>query len=63
MMLLGYMTEFGITSEATARWHEIGVTPDFADTLGLIVLGVGIAVFVIGRVLARVTGGAPARSA
>ena len=40
----------------TAKWHEIGVTPE-ADTVGLAVLGVGAAVWVIGRVLAR-SGGA-----
>ena len=41
MTMLGYMTEFGVTTENTAKWYEIGVTPDSADTLGLQVLGVG----------------------
>jgi APA family basic amino acid/polyamine antiporter len=54
MTLLGYMTEFGITTEATARWGEIGVTPDSADTLGLQVLGAGVVLFVIGLALGRV---------
>ena len=31
MTVLGFMTEFGITTEATAKWHEIGVTPHQAD--------------------------------
>jgi hypothetical protein len=56
MTLLGYMTEFGITTEATARWGEIGVTPEDADTLGLIVLAAGAAVFIVGRVLSRAGG-------
>ena len=25
--LIAYLTEFGVTSEITAKWHEIGVTP------------------------------------
>jgi APA family basic amino acid/polyamine antiporter len=53
MTVLGYMTEFGITSEATAKWHEIHVTPAQADALGLGVLAAGAAVFVLGRVLSR----------
>jgi hypothetical protein len=53
MTLLGYMTEFGVTTETTAKWFEIGVTADSADTLGLQVLGVGIVIFVIGRLITR----------
>ena len=53
MTLLGYMTEFGITTEATAKWSEIGVTAESSDTLGLMVLGVGAVVLVVGRLLAR----------
>jgi APA family basic amino acid/polyamine antiporter len=51
--LLAYMTEFGVTTEVTAKWHEIGVTPESADAVGWQVLGAGVALFVIGRVLAR----------
>jgi hypothetical protein len=58
MTLLGYMTEFGITTETTAKWQEIGVTPDSADTLGLQVLGIGLAIFIVGRLVAR-TGARP----
>ena len=29
--ILGFMTTFGLTSEATAKWHEINVTPESAD--------------------------------
>jgi APA family basic amino acid/polyamine antiporter len=46
--LMAYMTEFGVTTEVTAKWHEIGVTPQDADTLGLQVLGAGAVVFVAG---------------
>ena len=53
MTLLGYLTEFGIISPDMAKWHEIGVTPDRSDTLGLQVLAVGAVLFVIGRVIAR----------
>jgi len=53
MTVLGYMTEFGITTEALTKWHEIHVTPHQADTVGLAVLGVGAVLFVAGRVLAR----------
>jgi APA family basic amino acid/polyamine antiporter len=53
MTLLGYMTELGVTTETTAKWHEIGVTADSADTLGLLVLAVGAVVFAVGRVVAR----------
>ncbi len=53
MTVLGFMTEFGITTEATTKWHEIHVTPHQADTVGLMVLGVGLVVFVAGRVIAK----------
>jgi hypothetical protein len=53
MTVLGYMTELGITTEATTKWHEIHVTPHQADTVGLTVLAAGAVVFVAGRVLAR----------
>ena len=36
MTVLGFMTEFGITTEATTKWHEIHVTPHQADTVGLV---------------------------
>jgi amino acid transporter len=49
--LIAYMTEYGVTTEVTAKWHEIGVTPQDADSLGLQILGVGLVVFVIGLVV------------
>ena len=53
MTILGFMTALGITTEELAKWHEIGVTPEQSDQLGLLVLGVGVAVFVVGRLLAK----------
>jgi APA family basic amino acid/polyamine antiporter len=51
--ILGFMTTFGLTSETTAKWHEINVTPESADTLGLTVLGIGLVLLVIGRVTTK----------
>ena len=53
MTILGFMTVLGITTEELAKWHEIGVTPEQSDQLGLMVLGVGVVVFVVGRLLAK----------
>jgi hypothetical protein len=53
MTVLGYMTEFGITTEATTKWQEIHVTPHQADTVGLAVLAAGAIVFFAGRALAK----------
>jgi len=49
--LMAYMTEFGVTTEVTAKWHEIGVTPANADALGLQVLGIGLFVLVAGLLI------------
>jgi APA family basic amino acid/polyamine antiporter len=51
--LLAYMTEFGVTTEVTAKWAEISVTPEAADTVGLTVLAVGAIVLAAGRVVAK----------
>ena len=61
MAVLGYMTEFGITTEALTKWHEIHVTPQQADTVGLAVLATGAVVFAAGRLMAR--SGRPAATA
>jgi APA family basic amino acid/polyamine antiporter len=53
MTVLGYMTELGITSEATAKWHEIHVTPDQADTVGFMVLALGVVTYLAGRAIAK----------
>jgi APA family basic amino acid/polyamine antiporter len=56
MTVLGFMTELGITTEATAKWHEIGVTPHEADMVGLGLLGAGVLVLVAGLAMRRATG-------
>jgi APA family basic amino acid/polyamine antiporter len=56
MTLLAYLTEWGVTNENTAKWHEIGWTPEQADARGLMVLGIGVAILIAGIVLAKVTG-------
>ncbi len=56
MAILGFFTEWGVTNETTAKWHEIGVTAEQADVFGLQVFGVALVVFVASRVLARVSG-------
>jgi basic amino acid/polyamine antiporter, APA family len=53
MTVLGFMTELGITTEATTKWHEIHVTPHQADTVGLFVLGTGLVVFLAGRAISK----------
>jgi APA family basic amino acid/polyamine antiporter len=58
--LMAYMTEFGVTTEVTAKWHEIGVTPEDADSFGLRVLGLGLFVLVAG-LLIRAAGRAQSR--
>ena len=51
--ILGFMTTFGMTSEATARWEDIGVTAERADIIGPSVLVAGLVLFMIGRLLAK----------
>jgi APA family basic amino acid/polyamine antiporter len=58
MAVLGFMTVLGVTTETTAKWHEIGVTAEQSDTVGLYLLGVGLVVYLIGRGIAR-AGGSP----
>ena len=53
MAILGYMTEFGITSEATAKWHEIHVTPDAGRHRGARGPGAGVVTFLVGRAVAK----------
>jgi len=53
MTILGYMTELGITTEATTKWQEIHVTPHEADTVGLGLLAAGLVLYFTGRVLAK----------
>ncbi len=55
MTMLGYLTEWEITTENSAKWHEIYVTPQTADTFGLMILGSGIALFAVGWGLRKLT--------
>ncbi|MBI4264888.1 MAG: amino acid permease [Acidobacteria bacterium] len=51
--VLGSLTQIGVTTETTARWFEIGVNPPDAITLGLQLLGAGVVLLIVGRLLAR----------
>ncbi len=53
--VLAYLTEFGVTTENSAKWHEIGITPGEADTFGLKILAIGIATLVTGVILKKMT--------
>jgi APA family basic amino acid/polyamine antiporter len=54
--ILGYMTEFGITNETTAKWAEIGVTAEEADAFGLRFLLVAVAVWAVGFGMTKASG-------
>ena len=43
------MTVLGINGEATAKWHEVHISPEQATMLGVAVLVVSGAVFFMGR--------------
>jgi hypothetical protein len=60
--VLGFMTVYGVTTEASAKWHELdvllqriglGVTPESADRFGLQVFGAGLVLLIVGRLIAR----------
>jgi hypothetical protein len=61
--LLGLLTEFGVTSEELAKWHELDtlltnwfglhINPQIADRFGLTILGIGLVSTALGFVLAR----------
>jgi APA family basic amino acid/polyamine antiporter len=62
--ILALLTEWNVTNETLARWHEldaitsrvgIRVTPEIADTFGLNILAIGAAVTVVGFLIARAT--------
>jgi hypothetical protein len=53
MALLGLLTRIGVTTEATARWHEIHVSPEQADIVGLLIVAVGAVVLATGWVLSK----------
>jgi basic amino acid/polyamine antiporter, APA family len=61
--LLGLMTEWGVTTEALVKWHELDtvlnrwfglhISPEIADRFGITILIVGIVSAAIGFVLTR----------
>jgi APA family basic amino acid/polyamine antiporter len=62
MTLLGLLTEFGITTEELAKWHEVDallsrfgmhINPQIADAFGLKIMLAGAVATVAGIVLAR----------
>ncbi len=64
--LLAYLTEFGVTTENSARWHELDglisrvglhITPEIADRFGLTILVVGVVTTLVGRLLSTAVRG------
>ncbi len=60
--LLAYLTEWGVTTEELAKWHELDallsrvgmhINPEIADAFGLKILLAGVVVAAIGLVLGR----------
>jgi amino acid transporter len=60
--LLGLLTEWGVTKEELAKWHELDavlsrigmhINPEIADAFGLRILIIGAVVAVLGIVMAR----------
>jgi amino acid transporter len=60
--LLAYLTEWGVTTEELARWHELDallsragmhINPDIADAFGLKIFLAGVVVAAVGLVLGR----------
>jgi hypothetical protein len=61
--LLGLLTEWGVTTEELAKWHELDavlgrwfglhINPEIADAFGLQILAIGVVAVVAGFVLAR----------
>jgi APA family basic amino acid/polyamine antiporter len=47
--LVGLMTFLGINGEATAKWHEIGISSGQAAAFGAVVLAISAALFMMGR--------------
>jgi amino acid transporter len=62
--LLGFLTTWGVTNEAQAKWSELDyvlskvglhISAEIADKSGLVVLGIGVVVLVIGMLLRKST--------
>ncbi len=71
--LLGWLTEWGVTTEELARWSELDamlssvngwmgtsmhISPEIADAFGLKIFAIGLVIAAIGWVLSRGTGSA-----
>jgi hypothetical protein len=63
--LLGLLTEWGITTEELAKWHEVDalisrvglhINPEIADTTGLQILVLGVLLAGAGFLLTRGSG-------
>jgi APA family basic amino acid/polyamine antiporter len=62
--LLGLLTEWGVTNEGLAKWHELDVlisrvglhiNPEIADRFGLTIVGIALVVVALGWVLGKST--------
>ncbi len=60
--LLGLLTEWGVTSEELANWHELDailsriglhINAEIADRFGLTILGIGIVLLIVGVLLRK----------
>jgi APA family basic amino acid/polyamine antiporter len=60
--LLGLLTEWGVTNEGLAKWHELDVlisrvglhiNPEIADRFGLTIAGISLVVIALGWVLGK----------
>ncbi len=69
--LLGLLTEWGITTEELAKWHELDallsrigmhISPEIADAFGFRILILGAIITVIGHLMTRGSGKAAGRS-
>ncbi len=58
--VLAYLTIMGITTENSAKWHEILVTADQADRVGWTILAAGILTFLVGFFLGKASSKAKA---
>ena len=47
--LVGLMTFLGVNGEATAKWHEIGISSGQAAAFGAVVLAISGVLFMMGR--------------
>jgi APA family basic amino acid/polyamine antiporter len=63
--LLGLLTEWGITTEELAKWHEVDaliskvglhINPQIADIFGIQILAIGLVMVAVGYFMARGTG-------